>query len=126
VPLLLPAPGWGISSVYVGVDGDLSYYAVPQGWDGDGFDGVDVDVHGDERRFADTCSFRACTDHGDVRVEVLEDGAPGGPTAWRLVDGAVVTVASYDDEPVVDPVALLAGMQPATVEEVVARELVDR
>lgn len=125
VPLLLPAEDWQLSSPYVDDQGDLSYYAVPVGWRGEGFEGADVDVESDPARFGETCGFRACVDRGDVRVEVLEPGDPGGPTAWRLMDGALVTVSSYDDEPAVDPVAFLNGMSAVTVQELVDRQLID-
>jgi len=122
VPLLLPDDGWQPASVYVDDDGNLSYYAVPVGWEGLGFEGLDVDVSQDRGRFGETCGFRTCTDEGDVRMEVLEPGEPGGPTAWRVVDEVLVTVTTDDDGPAVEPVAFLRGMAPVTVEEAVRRE----
>ena len=120
VPLLVPA-GWQVYSPYVGESGDLSYETVPQGWTGEGFDGVDVVVNAGTEPDIDTCGFQACVDDGDVRVEVPEPGDPGR-TAWRVVDGAVVTVRTYDDDgPEVDLADLLRSMEPVTVAEAVDR-----
>ena len=121
VPLLLPDAGWQPSPPYVDDDGDLSYDAVPVGWTGYGFEGVTVDVDHDLDRFGDTCSFRACVDSADVRVEVPEATDAGGVTAWRLVDGVLVTVSSTDGDPAVDPVAFLQGMSAVTTQELLER-----
>lgn len=119
VPLLVPA-GWQISSPYVGGSGDLSYDAVPGGWDGDGFAGVDVDVTSPGRAL-DSCSYVACRDDGDVRLEV-PDGDTTTRTAWRVVDGVVVTARTYSDRnPEVDLADLLRSLEPTTIDEVVDR-----
>ena len=91
VPLLLP-DGWAPFSPYVDDAGDLSYTAVPAGYDGYGYDGVGWTSTADLSRIGETCAYRACMDDGDVRVEVGETGDGYGSQAWRVVDGALVTI----------------------------------
>lgn len=128
VPLLLPGPGWEVASLRVDAAGDLSYDAVPVGFDGYGFEGVPVDVAADVTAFGESCGYERCVDVGDVRVEVPAPGDDSRATGWRVVDGTLVTVGRYDsgDDPALDPVDFLAGMAPATVEEALAREFTDR
>jgi len=119
VPLLVPA-GWQVYSPSVGESGDLSYDAVPEPWRGDGFAGIEVDVSTVDRHL-DTCAVQACVADGDVRVEVPEPGTTTR-TAWRAVDGVVVTATTYDDDPpAVDLADLLRTLEPATVDDVVDR-----
>lgn len=128
VPLLLPAQPWQQYSPNAGPDGDLRYDAVPAGWDGYGFEGASVTVSGRTEDFGDTCSFRACADAGDVRYELLDPlDAYSGTTAWRLVDGFLVTVQTHGDmAPDVEPVAFLQGMAEVSVKEFIDRRFTDR
>lgn len=114
VPLLLP-DGWGAFAAYVGPEGDLTYTAVPPGHEGYGFDGVRVEVTGDVSRYADTCGYRACTDDGDVRTEVGRTDDGYGSQAWRVVDGALVTVTTGAYDAPADLVGLLRAMEPVDV-----------
>ncbi len=129
VPLLLPAQPWQQYGPNAGPDGDLRYDAVPAGWDGYGFEGASVTVSVRTEDFGDTCSFRACADaDADVRYELPDpQDAYSGTTAWRLVDGHLVTVQTYGDmAPDVQPVAFLQGMTEVSVEEFLDRRFTDR
>lgn len=122
VPLLLPE-GWLAHGLHVTEDGSGLYYdAVPPDWRGSGWAGVPVEVADDPDAFGDGCSYRPCTDQGDVLV-AAPDG-PLGSTWWRQVEGAVVTVRSWEpgpDDPSADPVEVLRRMSPVTAEELLDR-----
>ncbi|WP_340294762.1 hypothetical protein, partial [Aquipuribacter hungaricus] len=114
VPLLLP-DGWGAFAASVGTDGDLTYTAVPPGHEGYGYAGVRVEVTADVSGYGETCSWRACTADGDVRTEVGRTDDGYGSQAWRVVDGALVTVTTGAYDAPADLVALLGAMEPVDV-----------
>lgn len=119
VPLLVP-PGWQITYSSVRDSGDLSYDAVPDGWAGETYDGIDVDVTTPEAHL-DPCPYGGgCVLDGDVRLERAEPGERLS-SAWRAVDGVVVSVALDDDGPDVDLADLLRSLEPVTLEQAVAR-----
>lgn len=120
VPLLL-ADGWAPFAPWVGTAGDLTYTAVPPGYEGYGYDGVRVEVDRDVSRFGETCAARDCEDDGDVRTEVGETGDGYGTRAWRVVDGALVTATTDAYGPPADLVGLLQGLRPVPVEEFLDR-----
>lgn len=128
VPLLLPV-GWQPYGPHVGPSGELRYDAVPVGWPGYGFEGLDVTIssRGDATP-ADTCGFRRCARDGDITYELPEqDGT--GVQAWRVVGDHVVTVRSYGDPahlPALDPVTALRAMSPVDADEWLDRRLTDR
>lgn len=127
VPLLLP-DGWQPYRVHVGPAGELRYDAVPVGWPGYGFEGLDVSISRRADAQEDTCGFRRCATAGDITYEVPEE-QDSGVQAWRVVGGHEVSARASghaDHLPALDPVAALRGMRTVTAEEWLQRRFTDR